>query len=89
MLLSVVNLQEAYAKALLVDRTRSPSAARERRSRRTRVAARRVQLRRAPDLRAAQADGAAADPVAEFRTSGYSERRRARSAPVNPGLGEG
>ncbi len=52
MLLSVVNLQEAYAKALARRSDRAGRApAGRRRPRRARAAARRVQLRRSPDLR--------------------------------------
>ena len=68
--------QEAYAKALLVDRD---GAARRagggRRARRPRGAARRVPHRRPRAVRRrARALGAAEDPIAARRASGYAER---------------
>ena len=52
MVLSVVNLQESYAKSLLIDRAAlDAGAARRRRAARPRAAARRLQHRRAPAVR--------------------------------------
>ena len=82
MVLSVVNLQEAYAKALLVDRDALRAAQRGgRRARRPRGPARRLQHRRPPALREARAAlGAAEDPIAALRASGYAERVAERDA---------
>jgi L-rhamnose isomerase / sugar isomerase len=79
MVLSVVNLQEAYAKALLVDRT----ALREAQQAGDVLAghnllldAFRTDVR--PMCAKARAQlGAAEDPIAELRASGYAERRAA------------
>ena len=76
MILSVMNLQEAYAKALLVDR----GALREARRSGDVVGAHRVMLDAYnTDVRPLCAKvredlGGAADPVAAFRQSGYLER---------------
>ena len=80
MVLSVVNLQEAYAKALLVDRAALAGAQRAGDVlRRARDPARRLPHRRpAADAREARAGlGAAEDPVAALRASGYAERTAA------------
>ncbi len=87
MVLSVVNLQEAYAKALVVDRD-ALAAAQEASD----VLAGHEILLDAynTDVRPLCATvrkrtGAAADPVAELRSSGYTERiAGARSAPGEP-----
>jgi L-rhamnose isomerase/sugar isomerase len=76
MVLSVVNLQEAYAKALLVDR----DALRAAQQAGDVLAAHTVLLDayrtdvRPLCARARVALGAAADPIAELRASGYAER---------------
>jgi len=77
MLLSVVNLQEAYAKALLVDRTELAD-----RQRAGDVLGGHELLLDAFNTdvrpicaRARAAHGASADPLGEFRSSGYVERR--------------
>ena len=76
MILSVMNLQEAYAKALLVDR----GALREARRAEDVVGAHRVMLDayntdvRPLCAKVREALGGAADPVAAFRQSGYLER---------------
>jgi L-rhamnose isomerase/sugar isomerase len=76
MVLSVVNLQEAYAKALLVDR----DALRAAQQAGDVLAGHEVLLDayrtdvRPLCARARAALGAAEDPVAELRTSGYAER---------------
>jgi L-rhamnose isomerase / sugar isomerase len=76
MVLSVVNLQEAYAKALLVDRT----ALREAQQAGDVLGAHEALLDayrsdvRPLCARARVAVGAAEDPVAELRASGYAER---------------
>src|ERR1700722_6356784 len=78
-LLSVVNLQEAYAKALLVDR----SALAERQQEGDVLGGHELLLDAfnsdvRPICAAARTGlGASADPVAEFRASGYTERRAA------------
>ena len=76
MVLSVVNLQEAYAKALLVDRDALRAApAGRRRARRPRGPARRLQRRRPRACAAARvALGAAEDPIRALRESGYAAR---------------
>jgi L-rhamnose isomerase/sugar isomerase len=76
MVLSVVNLQEAYAKALLVDRAKLAAAQAEGDvlgAHEVLLDAYRTDVR---PLCAAvrEAKGAAADPVAELRASGYVER---------------
>jgi L-rhamnose isomerase/sugar isomerase len=82
MLLSVVNLQEAYAKALLVDR----SALAEHQQEGDVLGGHEVLLDafnsdvRPICARARTGVGASADPVAEFRASGYTERRAAERA---------
>jgi L-rhamnose isomerase / sugar isomerase len=82
-LLSVVNLQEAYAKALLVDR----SALTERQQEGDVLGGHEVLLDAFnSDVRpicaaARTARDASADPVAEFRASGYTERRAAERSP--------
>jgi L-rhamnose isomerase/sugar isomerase len=79
MLLSVVNLQEAYAKALLVDR----AALAERQRHGDVLGAHELLLDAyATDVRplcaaARVANGASENPLEEFRRSGYSERRAA------------
>jgi L-rhamnose isomerase/sugar isomerase len=93
MVLSVVNLQEAYAKALLVDRVALAAAqvagdvlgAHE-----VLLDAYRTDVRElCAEVRVAQ--GAAADPVAELRATGYVERtamrRRATAASMAGGWG--
>jgi L-rhamnose isomerase/sugar isomerase len=76
MLLSVMNLQEAYAKALLVDRASLTEA---RRSGDV-LGAHRILLEAyATDVRPLSASvreslGGAADPIAAFQQSGYAER---------------
>jgi L-rhamnose isomerase / sugar isomerase len=76
MILSVTNLQEAYAKALLVDRR----ALDEARHSGDVLGAHRVLLDAyATDVRplcarVREALGAAADPIAAFKRSGYAER---------------
>ncbi len=76
MVLSVVNLQEAYAKALLVDR----SALRAAQQAGDVLGAHEALLDayrsdvRPLCARARVAVGAAEDPVAELRASGYAER---------------
>ena len=74
MVLSVLNLQEAYAKARLVDREALAEAQAEGDVLRgPRVAARRLQDRRASAVRRVRASlGAAEDPIAELRP--YVER---------------
>ena len=80
MVLSVVNLQEAYAKALLVDRD---GAARAPRQAGDVLGGHEVLLDayntdvRPPAPRRASALGAAEDPVAALRASGYAERMAA------------
>ncbi len=76
MILSVTNLQEAYAKALLVDRR---ALARARREGDVLGAHRLLLDAYATDVRPLCARvredlGAAADPVAAFKASGYAER---------------
>jgi L-rhamnose isomerase / sugar isomerase len=79
MVLSVVNLQEAYAKALLVDR----SALREAHQAGDVLAGHEILLDafrtdvRPLCARARATLGAAEDPVAELRASGYTERMAA------------
>ncbi len=86
MIQSVVNLQEAYAKALVVDREALGRAQREGDV----LGAHRVLLDAfAADVRPLCARvrgelGAAADPVAEFRASGYSEAAAMRRAGGEP-----
>jgi L-rhamnose isomerase / sugar isomerase len=79
MVLSVVNLQEAYAKALLVDRERLSAAQAEGDvlgGHETLLDAFRTDVR--PLCAAARAQlGAAEDPVAALRASGYVERTAA------------
>jgi L-rhamnose isomerase/sugar isomerase len=76
MILSVMNLQEAYAKALLADRAALDEARREGDV----LRAHRVLLDAyATDVRPLCAKvreglGASADPIATFRQSGYLER---------------
>ena len=82
MLLSVVNLQEAYAKALLVDRSRLA----ERQQEGDVLGGHEVLLDAFnSDVRPICANartgcGASADPVEEFRASGYTERRAVERA---------
>jgi L-rhamnose isomerase / sugar isomerase len=82
-LLSVVNLQEAYAKALLVDR----SALAERQQEGDVLGGHELLLDAFnSDVRplcatARTACGGSADPLAEFRASGYTERRAAERSP--------
>ena len=80
MVLSVVNLQEAYAKALLVDRVALTDAQRSGDvlgAHEAMLDAYRTDVR--PPLAAARAAlGAADDPVAALRGSGYVERARAQ-----------
>jgi L-rhamnose isomerase/sugar isomerase len=83
MVLSVVNLQEAYAKALLVDRAALARAQRD-----GDVLAAHEALLDAyrTDVRALCAKarlerGAAADPIADLRASGYAERVAAERDP--------
>jgi L-rhamnose isomerase/sugar isomerase len=82
-LLSVVNLQEAYAKALLVDR----SALAERQQEGDVLGGHELLLDAFnSDVRpicatARTGRGASADPLAEFRASGYTERRAAERSP--------
>jgi L-rhamnose isomerase / sugar isomerase len=77
MVLSVVNLQEAYAKALRVDRT----ALAEAQANGDVLAGHELLLDAfATDVRplcakVREGRGAAADPIAELRASGYTERR--------------
>lgn len=79
MLLSVVNLQEAYAKALLVDR----AALAERQLAGDVLGGHQLLLDafntdvRPLCARVRAAKGASEDPLTEFRGSGYSERRAA------------
>jgi L-rhamnose isomerase/sugar isomerase len=79
MVLSVVNLQEAYAKALLVDRAALAAAQEEGDvlgGHEVLLDAYRTDVR--PQCaRARAAAGGAADPVAELRASGYAERTAA------------
>jgi L-rhamnose isomerase/sugar isomerase len=81
--LSVVNLQEAYAKALLVDR----SALAERQQEGDVLGGHELLLDAfnsdvRPICAAARTGcGASADPLAEFRASGYTERRAAERSP--------
>jgi L-rhamnose isomerase / sugar isomerase len=79
MVLSVVNLQEAYAKALLVDRAALEAAQKEGDvlgGHRVLLEAFQTDVR--PMCAKARADlGAAEDPVAELRESGYAARRAA------------
>jgi L-rhamnose isomerase / sugar isomerase len=82
-LLSVVNLQEAYAKALLVDRSALAEGQQE-----GDVLGGHELLLDAfnSDVRpicatARTGRGASADPLAEFRASGYTERRAAERSP--------
>ena len=77
MVLSVVNLQEAYAKALLVDRERAarrPAGRRRARRPRGRCSTPTAPTSARCARRARAALGAAEDPVAELRASGYAER---------------
>ena len=76
MILSVTNLQEAYAKALLVDRDRlARGPPRGRRARGPRAPPGRLQHGRAAAVRpGAGGLGASADPFGEFRRGGYLER---------------
>ena len=90
MILSVVNLQEAYAKALLVDR--DALAARAARRVTCSPATRSCSTPTTPTCgrcarRSARELGAAADPVAELRASGYAERITAerRAGPGSSG----
>ncbi len=92
MVLSVVNLQEAYAKALLVDRTALADAA----GRGDVLGGHEVLLDayrsdvRPLCARARTAAGAAEDPIAEHRSSGYVERivtERGSAAAVAGGWG--
>jgi L-rhamnose isomerase / sugar isomerase len=82
-LLSVVNLQEAYAKALLVDR----SALTERQQECDVLGGHELLLDAFnSDVRpicatARTGCGGSADPLAEFRASGYTERRAAERSP--------
>lgn len=82
MLLSVVNLQEAYAKALLVDRVQLAERQREGDV----LGAHEVLLDAyATDVRplcarARVARGASEHPLEEFRSAGYSQRRAAERA---------
>ena len=81
MVLTVVNLQEAYAKALLVDRDAlRAAAAGRRRARRPRGAARRLPAPTSGPLcaEARAALGAAEDPIA--RAARVRLRRRAMAA---------
>ena len=76
MILSVMNLQEAYAKALLVDRA---ALAEARRSGDVLGAHRRLLDAYATDVRPLCAKvredlGAAPDPIAAFKESGYAEK---------------
>jgi L-rhamnose isomerase/sugar isomerase len=92
MVLSVVNLQEAYAKALLVDRVKLAAAQAEGDvlgAHEVLLDAYRSDVR--PLCAAARtANGAAADPIAELRASGYVERVTAdRGAAVGAGQGLG
>jgi L-rhamnose isomerase/sugar isomerase len=79
MVLSVLNLQEAYAKALLVDRAALAAA----QAAGDVLGAHEVLLAAyRTDVREACADdrerlGAARDPIAELRASGYVERKAA------------
>lgn len=76
MVLSVVNLQEAYAKALLVDREALAAAQAEGDvlgAHEVLLDAYRTDVRELC-ARVREARGAAADPVAELRASGYVER---------------
>jgi L-rhamnose isomerase/sugar isomerase len=79
MLLSVVNLQEAYAKALLVDRV----ALAERQLAGDVLGGHELLLEafntdvRPLCARARTGNGASENPLAEFRASGYAERRAA------------
>ena len=79
MVLSVVNLQEAYAKALLVDRTalaEAQQAGDVLAGHNLLLDAFRTDVR--PMCAKARAElGAAEDPIAELRASGYAERRAA------------
>ena len=83
MTLSVVNLQEAYAKALLVDR----AALRAAQESADVLGGHEVLLDAFnTDVRPACAEarvalGAAADPIAELRASGYAERVAAERDP--------
>jgi L-rhamnose isomerase / sugar isomerase len=79
MVLSVVNLQEAYAKALLVDRSALVEAQREGdvlRGHELLLDAYRTDVR-SLCARARASLGAAEDPVAALRESGYVERKAA------------
>ena len=81
MLLSVMNLQEAYAKALLVDRA---SLAEARHSGDVLGAHRLLLDAYATDVRPLCARvretlGGAADPISAFEASGYAERMAART----------
>ena len=79
MVLSILNLQEAYAKALLVDRDALAQVQREGDV----LAGHRILLDafqtdvRPHCAQARDALGAAEDPIAELRASGYAERRAA------------
>ena len=84
MVLSVVNLQEAYAKALLVDRAAlRAAAAGRRRAARPRAAARRLPAPTCarPARPPAPRSGAAEDPIATLRESGYADRVARERAP--------
>jgi len=76
MILSVTNLQEAYAKALLVDRPTLDEARRSGdvlRAHRTLLDAYATDVR--PLCARVREDlGASADPISDFRSSGYMER---------------
>jgi L-rhamnose isomerase/sugar isomerase len=92
MVLSVVNLQEAYAKALLVDRAALATAQRAGDvlgGHEVLLDAFRTDVR-GICARARARRGAAADPVAELRSSGYVERKvaeRGGDAGVGGGWG--
>jgi L-rhamnose isomerase / sugar isomerase len=79
MVLSVINLQEAYAKALLVDRgalADAQQAGDVLAGHRILLDAFQTDVR--PQCAKARAElGAAEDPIAELRASGYAERRAA------------
>ena len=79
MVLSVLNIQEAYAKALLVDRdalTEAQQAGDVLAGHRLLLDAFQTDVR--PQCAKARADlGAAEDPIAELRSSGYAARRAA------------
>jgi L-rhamnose isomerase/sugar isomerase len=83
MVLSVVNLQEAYAKALLVDRAALAEAQRRGdvlAAHQALLDAYRTDVR--PLCARARTDlGASADPIADLRASGYAERVAAERHP--------